>query len=155
MSTSRKIAILVAIAFLILVVVRRMTPSAPILGHKSGVLQPLPDSPNCVSSQTDQASKQLPTLPWTGDVSDTLDRLAELSEQAGGVVTERTDVYLRVEFRTRLMGYTDDVEWLVVDQQVHFRSASRVGYWDLGVNRRRMQKLSQLYLDSLPPAEDA
>jgi uncharacterized protein (DUF1499 family) len=47
------------------------------------------------------------------------------------------------------MGYTDDVEWLVTEGELHFRSASRVGYWDLGVNRRRLTKLSKQYLDGI------
>jgi uncharacterized protein (DUF1499 family) len=47
-----------------------------------------------------------------------------------------------VEFRTSL-GFVDDVEFYVDGSQkvIHLRSASRVGYWDLGVNRKRMESI--------------
>ena len=60
-------------------------------------------------------------------------------------VVERSDDYLRLEFRTRLLRYVDDVEFLAVDDLVHFRSGSRVGYYDFGVNRRRMNKIAHRY----------
>jgi uncharacterized protein (DUF1499 family) len=65
------------------------------------------------------------------------------------VITRRED-YLHVEYRTK-MGFVDDVE-LYLDEPartVHFRSASRIGYSDLGVNRRRMEEFTHLYR-SLP-----
>lgn len=142
----RKILIALLLLFFLVLTVRRMTSATPVLGHRDGQLAPLPDSPNCVSTQTDQESKRMDPLPWAGDAERTLRLLAEISEAAGGDVTEQSEVYLRLEFRTRIMGYVDDVEWLLDDDQVHFRSSSRVGYWDMGVNRRRMQKLSQRYL---------
>ncbi len=58
---------------------------------------------------------------------------------------------LRCTFRSRLFGFTDDVEFVLVltDDEgrglVHFRSASRVGYWDLGANRRRMKELGRRF----------
>lgn len=152
MSTKRKVAKVAIAALLLLLlifIIRRMSSPAPELGHRDGQLTPLPDSPNCVSTQTDQAGKRMDPLPWAGDAESTLDKLEEVSKRAGGTVTERSDEYLRVEFRTRLMQYVDDVEWLIVGDRVHFRSASRVGHWDLGVNRRRMSKLSQHYLDDV------
>ncbi|MCA9179084.1 MAG: DUF1499 domain-containing protein [Planctomycetales bacterium] len=74
-----------------------------------------------------------------------LDRLQQISEELGATVVERSDDYLRLEFRTRLLRYVDDVEFLAVDDLVHFRSGSRVGYYDFGVNRRRMNKIAHRY----------
>ena len=53
---------------------------------------------------------------------------------------ESTDRYLYAEFQTLVFRFTDDVEFLVdeTNDRVDFRSASRVGYSDLGVNRKRM-----------------
>ena len=51
--------------------------------------------------------------------------------------------YLHAEFTSRFMHYVDDVEFLY-DQAaglVHVRSASRVGYSDLGVNRKRIESI--------------
>jgi uncharacterized protein (DUF1499 family) len=51
--------------------------------------------------------------------------------------------YLHAVCRSRLFGWADDLE-LRIDTEagvVHVRSASRVGYSDLGVNRRRVERL--------------
>ena len=51
--------------------------------------------------------------------------------------------YLRAEFTSTLFRFVDDVEFVVVPDEgvIHFRSCSRVGYSDLGANRRRMESL--------------
>jgi uncharacterized protein (DUF1499 family) len=56
-------------------------------------------------------------------------------------------LYLKAEFRTRLE-FVDDVEFLVDEDfgVVQMRSASRTGYWDLGVNRKRVETLRRVYL---------
>ena len=64
------------------------------------------------------------------------------------IVSERAD-YLHVEFRSALFRFVDDVEFFVVpsEQAIHFRSASRVGHGDLGVNRRRMELIRQRFAE--------
>lgn len=53
------------------------------------------------------------------------------------------DLYLHYEFTSLLLRFVDDVEFLFDEEAktIHFRSASRVGYGDLGVNRRRMEDI--------------
>jgi uncharacterized protein (DUF1499 family) len=57
-----------------------------------------------------------------------------------------TDNYLYAEFTSALMGFVDDVEFLVDDQAkvIHVRSASRLGESDFGVNRKRIEYFAQL-----------
>jgi uncharacterized protein (DUF1499 family) len=52
---------------------------------------------------------------------------------------------LEAEFRTRL-GFVDDVSFELDAEAgvIHMRSASRVGYWDMGQNRKRLEKIRQL-----------
>ena len=54
-----------------------------------------------------------------------------------------TDTYLKAECTTMVFRFVDDLELLVdTDEEViHVRSASRIGTWDLGVNRRRVESL--------------
>lgn len=56
--------------------------------------------------------------------------------------------YLHVEFRSALFQFVDDVEFILDDSArvIHFRSASRTGWYDFGVNRRRMTQISDHYL---------
>ena len=62
--------------------------------------------------------------------------------QARATLAEAREDYLRAHCRSRL-GFIDDLEcWLFEDEGViHVRSASRVGYYDFGVNRRRVEAL--------------
>jgi hypothetical protein len=63
---------------------------------------------------------------------------------------DQTDDYLHVEFKSKLMGFVDDVEFYFPDSAViHMRSASRVGYSDFGVNRRRLEKIRKRFQNRL------
>jgi uncharacterized protein (DUF1499 family) len=71
-------------------------------------------------------------------------RQALLDEPRTTIVEERP-LYLRAEARSRLFRFVDDVE-IVVDSTAglfRFRSASRIGRSDLGVNRARMERVSE------------
>lgn len=59
------------------------------------------------------------------------------------VLVEEEDDYLHYQFTSLVFRFVDDVEFLFDDatKTIHFRSASRVGYGDFGVNRRRMEDL--------------
>ena len=54
-------------------------------------------------------------------------------------VLARGPGYLKAVFRTPLMGYRDDVEFLLLGEgEIGLRSASRIGLWDGGANARRL-----------------
>ena len=56
------------------------------------------------------------------------------------------DGYVRAEFESAVFGLIDDVEWVIdaVAERIDYRSASRVGYYDFGANRRRMRRLNRI-----------
>jgi uncharacterized protein (DUF1499 family) len=56
--------------------------------------------------------------------------------------------YIHVVFRSRVFGFPDDVEFVFDDasQQIHFRAAARLGHSDMGVNRARMQSISDAFI---------
>lgn len=51
--------------------------------------------------------------------------------------------YLHAEFRSLILRFVDDVEFLIDVKAgvIHVRSASRLGYSDLGVNRSRVETI--------------
>ena len=51
--------------------------------------------------------------------------------------------YLYAEFTSTIMGYVDDVEFLydAASSVTHVRSASRLGYSDMGANRKRIEAI--------------
>lgn len=113
------------------------------LGVKDNRLSPCPSSPNCVSSQSDDEKHKIDPIRFTSTPAEAMDKLKKVvqgMERTKGV--RETQDYLHVEFRT-LLGFVDDVEFYLDGSQkvIHLRSASRVGYWDLGVNRKRMESI--------------
>lgn len=120
----------------------------PILGVTQGKLKRVGKKPNNVSTQTDVASKQVETLNFKDSELSTMNSLKKAVEAFGGgrIETETAD-YLYVIFKTPLMKYCDDVEfWLdTANNEVHYRSSSRAGYSDMGLNRARYNKISELY----------
>lgn len=118
------------------------------LGVKDGILAPLPDSPNAVSSQTDQQDKRVEPFPYFGGLEQTKDLVKKAATEFGGaqILVEKPD-YLHLVFTVQFIPFKDDVEFFFSekDSAVHYRSASRVGYSDLGVNRKRYERLRSLY----------
>lgn len=121
------------------------------LGVHDGRLRPPSTTPNSVSSQADlwpdhpqRAYASISPLGFTGEGAAAMARLRRTIESTPGarVVEARPD-YLRAEFETRWLRFTDDAEfWLDRGAAViHMRSASRLGHKDFGANRARIESL--------------
>ena len=122
-------------------------------------LRPCPSTPNCVSTEAGDARHAIPPIPFRGTPQAALAhaRQALLQEPRTRIVLEAPG-YLRAESRSRLIRFVDDVE-VVVDgtaRVVRFRSASRVGRSDLGVNRARMERFTSRFraLDEAQPRQE-
>lgn len=108
------------------------------------VLADCPDIPNCVSSQASNPSQRVEPFACGGSCSETLSQLeAILLSMSDASIVVATESYVRVEFTTTLFRFVDDLELLADPETkvLHVRSASRVGTWDLGLNRRRVETL--------------
>jgi uncharacterized protein (DUF1499 family) len=118
------------------------------LAPPGGPLRPCPSTPNCVSSDATDAGHAMPPLPFTGSPGDAYARAraALLAEPRTRIVTERPG-YLHAEARSRFWRFVDDVEVLVDEDArvVRFRSASRLGRKDFGVNRARMERFGERF----------
>lgn len=112
-------------------------------GVHEGKLAGCPDSPNCVSSQSHYESHSIAPLPLATDPDAALEclkRVIEGMKRAKIILMEKR--YIHAEFRT-FWGFVDDVEFFIDEGSctVQMRSASRLGYWDFGVNRRRLEEI--------------
>jgi uncharacterized protein (DUF1499 family) len=142
MILSVKTFLLVWGASLILVGCAKHRPPTP--GGGEARLKPCPASPNCVSSQSTDRKHRVEPLAFEGDPADALARLKTLVQSMERTrIVDETSTYLHVECRSALVGFVDDVEFSidVQDKVIHLRSASRTGYWDMGVNRRRIEAI--------------
>ena len=112
-------------------------------------LPPCPSTPNCVSSLADDEAQAVAPFPFTGPWEPVMDRLGTLlSAIPGSRVVEVDGPYLRATVTSRVLRFVDDLELLADPEAsvVHVRSASRVGTWDLGANRHRVERLRAAYL---------
>ena len=67
-------------------------------------------------------------------------------------VVKLEDNYIHAEFISFIFRFVDDVEFYFDDEQklIQIKSASRVGYSDLGVNRRRIEKIRKQFETAEP-----
>ena len=118
------------------------------LGVVDGRLADCPVSPNCVSTQADDTEHRMEPIPFTGSPDEAMQRIKDLVAQMPRTkIVTVEDNYLHAEFRSAIFRFVDDVEFMVDPeaQLIHFRSASRVGYSDMGVNRRRMEEIQAAF----------
>lgn len=133
-------------------VAREQTPLGPSAAEPvPQQLSACPSTPNCVGSQEREPSvAPFPLLP--GDQgAESLALLAQLIEAMPRSAIKRQEAgYLHAEFESWLFGFIDDLELLVnhTPPQIEVRSAARLGYSDLGVNRRRVEQLRKGYLEA-------
>jgi uncharacterized protein (DUF1499 family) len=112
------------------------------LGVIDGSLAACPDSPNCVSSLASEERHRIEPFATGDDPDAAFVLLAELiRRRPDATVIDSNDTYLRVELRTTF--FTDDAEFLLNRERrlIQLRSASRLGYSDLGLNRRRIEEI--------------
>jgi uncharacterized protein (DUF1499 family) len=108
-------------------------------------LKPCPESPNCVSTQTKQKRKQMGPIPFSLDFKEVIEITKSVVENLPNTHLEKESThYLHYTFKSKIFRFTDDVEFLIDPEQklIHFRSASRTGYSDMGVNRKRMTEIT-------------
>ena len=109
-----------------------------------------PDSPNCVSTKSTDPDRAMSPLPYVETREKSRERLILVlrSMKRCTIVTAKS-AYVHAEFRSALFGFVDDVKFVFDDDAhlIHFRSASRTGYYDFGANRNRMKEISLRYMD--------
>ena len=124
------------------------TRPAHALGVIDGRLAPCPDRPNCVSTQADDLDQRISPISLDQSPEEAQRRLEAIvrSMPRSRIVSSQAG-YFHAEFRSFLLGFVNDVEFFIDKSQrlIHFRSASRVGYSDLGANRRRMEEIRNQY----------
>jgi uncharacterized protein (DUF1499 family) len=114
--------------------------------RENGKLANCPSTPNCVSSFSNPQDTEhfMEAIPYKQPLKDAISSLKEvLTKQSRVVIVNETNQYIYAEFTSLIMRYVDDVEFYFDDKNkvLHFRSASRLGKSDFGVNRKRLGKI--------------
>ncbi|MBW4579874.1 MAG: DUF1499 domain-containing protein [Tildeniella nuda ZEHNDER 1965/U140] len=114
------------------------------LGVAAGKFAPCPTTPNCVSSQSQDAAHAIDPLRYTTAPDVAFDTLkSTLKAQPRVNLLTTTADYIRAEFTIPIVGFVDDVEFYLDREAnlIQVRSASRMGESDLGVNRKRIETI--------------
>lgn len=120
---------------------------APQLGLNDGHLLECPQSPNCVSSDSLDPDHRIEAFSLAAGAPSQWQAVqAAVSAMPRARITDAHADYIRLEFTSAILGFVDDVElhWRPAQGKMAVRSASRVGYSDLGVNRRRVEQMRAL-----------
>ncbi len=142
-------AVLVVLALAFIVHLARqghISQQMSVPGLINGKLTPCPDKPNCFCSDypDDQSHYVQPIDYAPKTAASVLAKSRTVVESMGGVVVSQNETYLAATFTSGLFTFVDDFELRIdqAQQQLYMRSASRVGYGDIGVNKRRVKQFS-------------
>jgi uncharacterized protein (DUF1499 family) len=127
------------------------------VGIYGNCLMPCPASSNCVSSCEKDADFFVAPIDYMVPRQNAREAVIRIIDDfpRTRIVTAR-DNYIHVEFRSRIFRFVDDVEFLFDEEKplIHVRSASRVGYSDMGVNRKRVETIRERFRRIFPVIPD-
>ncbi len=147
------LVILIVAAIAILLVLGLMSRSGSAPGLAEGKLTPCSSKPNCVCSEFDDSEEHhVPPFAVELEESERVKALVlvVIAEMGGTLIHSEGD-YLTATFSSAIFGFVDDVELRldIPNKRIHLRSASRFGYSDGGVNRKRMDRFRLLLQEKL------
>ena len=132
------------------VLTRTFPPSKPeTVGLRDNSLQNCGSKPNCVCSLQNDSVHGIAPFQIRENVNSSMEKLSKIIQSMNGArIISSQDGYLYAEFKTSFFGFIDDVEFHVNESanRIEVRSASRLGYSDLGLNRSRLESIRKKYL---------
>lgn len=114
----------------------------------NGRLSQCPRTPNCVCSQSEDRRHAIDPIAFDDTPADAMRRLQDVVRALrGATIVTASRRYLYAEVRSRVLGFVDDLEFYCDRRAkvIHVRSAARLGYSDLGVNRRRVETVRKAF----------
>jgi len=113
------------------------------VGLINNKLASCPDTPNCVSSESKAVKNKVKPFTFTGSPKAAWCDLIKSVKETGGKIKENKDNYLWAVYTSKVFRFKDDLECRmdIKNNTIEIRSASRVGYSDFGVNRKRVDTL--------------
>ena len=128
---------------LLTIIMYSQTSAAP------NALKPCPSKPNCVSSLATDEHAITPFQLKKGTKINVQQLNATLKKLEANISVSHDAQQLSAEISSRVFGFVDDLDLIIDTEQglLHVRSASRTGYYDFGVNKRRVERLRALLKD--------
>lgn len=118
--------------------------TATLRANNGDQLAPCDSGPHCVSSETSNKDRHVAPIPYSGSRTIALLRLEEIiNGMEGAKIIKQAPNYIHVTYTSAVFGFVDDVEFLLPadSHEIQLRSSSRLGYYDFGVNRARVETI--------------
>ncbi|MBU0665298.1 MAG: DUF1499 domain-containing protein [Proteobacteria bacterium] len=143
------LSLFIVACVLLLFILGGISRSGKAPGLVAGRLAKCPETPNCVCSEPkDDANHFISPILLPQNITfDSLPILKNAVRDMGGDIGVESDNYFSATFSSAIFGFMDDLEVRIDSTQnmIHLRSASRVGYGDAGVNKKRTELFKKLY----------
>lgn len=143
------IILLLLIAISIVIIIHQNTKVPQNLGVIYGNLSEIPDSPNAVSTQTKDIDKKVEPMIFKGNLKESFEKILKAVKEYDGdyEIIKSEKNYLYIVFTTKIMKFKDDAEFYFDENEkiIHFRSKSRSGYSDMGLNKKRYKEIKLNY----------
>lgn len=107
---------------------------------------------NCVSTVNSSGYHAMKPIHFACDADEAMNHLRNiLHTMQNAEIEEQRKDYLHAVFTSKMLKFKDDVEFFISagDQKIQFRSSSRTGYYDFGVNRKRMDEIHERFKKEL------
>jgi len=109
-------------------------------------LQDCPDSPNCVSSDEKGDEHHINPISTTHQPATSIALLKSIIKKDPNLLLiKQIDNYLYAQFTSSILGFVDDLEFIVGETKIQVRSASRLGYSDFGANRKHIEAVRRQF----------
>jgi len=143
------IFILIISSIAILFILGQYSQNGQALGLVNGSLSRCSEKPNCVCSERpyDVGHYIEPVNNIQNIKMVNMAKVMSTIKKMNGNLQSAKDNYIAATFTSSIFGFVDDLEIRIDPNQgiMHFRSASRVGYGDGGVNKKRVELFKKLY----------
>ena len=156
----KTVFIIISILIVAIIVLLLNFKSISKAGEASGLIEKMlskcPNKPNCVCSEyKDDANHYIDPISIPQNITfDTFSLLKNVIQDMGGNIQVESDNYLAATFTSAIFKFVDDLEIRIdlTQNVIHLRSASRVGYSDMGVNKKRAKLLKKLFNNKVSEA---
>ena len=145
------VSLLIITAIILFFILGMMSKSGSAPGLVEGSLSQCSNKSNCFSTEKkDDAAHYITPIKIPQNINIELDSLHILKDtirDMGGSIEDESEDYFASTFSSGIFGFVDDFEIRIdpAKKIIHIRSASRVGHSDMGVNKKRIELLKQLY----------
>lgn len=122
--------------------------TANLRADSGGHLAPCDSGPHCVSSEASNKDRHVAPLAYTGSRAIARQRLEQIiGSMVGAKIIEQTPDYIHATYTSAVFGFVDDVEFVLPadSHEIQLRSSSRIGYYDFGVNRARVETIRKRF----------